>query len=339
MKNIPCMLLNQQLKETVPCGSDSFPIQYYVDNLSHWSNQTVPLHWHPQQEFFSVTTGIVDVQIGSKHVQLSEGQTIFINGNLLHSYKHVTEMSNCICPNILFSGTLIAPITSDIYNKYLLPILYYADLPYIVFTSDIEWHQQLLETLFHVYTLLSKYGAEGYYLKNPDDFLPKDKVFSDCFELDVLQDLCQIFKLLYLHKDELPRTDMTKSEMTSQIRLKIMLRYIESHFSEKLSIEKIASSANISRSEADRCFQKYYQLSPMKYVIRHRIEYAKHLLRSTSLSVKEIGFQCGFQDTNYFVKTFRKHMLITPSEYKKISNMKDSKNECSNPCDCPLSEN
>ena len=142
--------------------------------------------------------------------------------------------------------------------------------------------------------------------------------------MDVLQDLCQIFKLLYLHKDELPRTDMPKSEMTSQIRLKTMLKYIESHFSEKLSIKEIASSANISRSEADRCFQKYYQISPMKYVIRHRIEYAKLHLRSTSLSVKEVGYQCGFQDTSYFVKTFRKHMLITPSEYKTLSNIKDN---------------
>ena len=79
MKNIPSMPLNQQLKETVLCGSDSFPIQYYVDNLSQWSNQTVPLHWHPEQEFFSVTSGIVDVQISSKHVQLSEGETILIN--------------------------------------------------------------------------------------------------------------------------------------------------------------------------------------------------------------------------------------------------------------------
>ena len=135
-------------------------------------------------------------------------------------------MTDCICPNILFSGTLIAPITSDIYNKYLLSVLYHSDLPYIIFTPDIEWHQHLLTTLFHIYTLLSKYGTEGYYRKNPDDFLPKDKVFSDCFELDVLQDMCHIFMSLYSHKDELPRTDMTKNEMTSQILLKKMLKFV-----------------------------------------------------------------------------------------------------------------
>lgn len=323
MQDIPAMPLNHLLKETVPCGSDAFPIQYYVDNLSHWSNRTVPLHWHPELEFFSVTSGDVDVQIGSKHVIISEGETIFINGNLLHSYRQVTDASNCICPNILFSGNLIAPMTSDIYNKYLFPILYHSEFPYIIFAQDIEWHRQLLQVLFHIYTLLSKYGAEGYYLKNPDDFLPKDMVSSDCFELEVLQDLCHIFQLLYSHIDGLSRIEFPKNELTSQIRLKIMLEYIESHFTEKLSIEKIASSANISRSEADRCFQKYYQLSPMKYVLRYRLEHAILLLRSTSLSVKEIGFQCGFQDTSYFVKTFRKHMLMTPSRYKKLSTRLD----------------
>lgn len=319
MQENPTMPLNHLLREMLPCGSDSFPIQYYVDNLSHCSNRTVPLHWHPEQEFFSVTNGTVNVQIGFGHVLVSEGETILINGNLLHGYQQVTESSDCICPNVLFAGTLIAPLTSDIYNKYLFPFLYQSDLPYIIFSPDIGWHQQIIKALFHIYTLLSKYGAEGYYLKNPDDFLPKDKVFSDCFELEVLQDLCQIFQLLYSHKDELPRTDLPKSELTSQIRLKIMLEYIEEHFTEKLSIEKIASSANISRSEADRCFQKYCQLPPMKYVIRHRLEHAKLLLHSTSLSVKEIGYQCGFQDTSYFVKSFRRYTDVTPSEYKKLS--------------------
>lgn len=269
-------------------------------------------------EIFSVNSGTVNAQIGSEHILLSEGETILINGNLLHSYTRITEAPDCICPNILFSGTLIAPVSSDIYNKYLFPILYHSELPYIVFTPDIEWHQQILKTLFSIYTLMSKYGAEGYYLKNPDDFLPKDKVASECFELEVLQNLCHIFCLLYSHKDELPRINLPKSELSSQVRIKVMIEYIESHFFEKISIEKIASSANISRSEADRCFQKYCHISPMKYVIRHRIEYAKLLLGSTPLSVKEIGFQCGFQDTSYFVKTFHKHMGITPSEYKKI---------------------
>lgn len=316
MQDIPTMPLNHLLRETVPCGNTAFPIQYYVDNLSQWNNRTVPLHWHPEPEFFSVTSGAVDVQIGSRHITVSEGETVFINGNLLHSYRQVTEATDCICPNILFSGTLIAPMSSDIYTKYLFPVLYHSELPYIVFSPDTDWHRQLLKVLFHIYALLSKYGAEGYYLKNPDDFLPKDQVSSDCFELEVLQDLCHIFQLLYSHKDELFRIDLPKNELTSQIRLKKMLEYIENHFSEKLSIEKIASSASISRSEAGRCFQKYCHLSPMKYVVNYRIEHAILLLRSTSLSVKEIGFQCGFQDTSYFVKTFRKYMDITPSEYK-----------------------
>lgn len=319
MQENPTMPLNHMLREMLPCGSASFPIQYYVDNLSLCSNRTVPLHWHPELEFFSVTKESVNVQIGSGNVLVSDGETILINGNLLHGYRQVTESSDCICPNVLFAGSLIAPLTSDIYNKYSFPFLYQPDLPYIIFSPDIEWHQQIIKALFHIYTLLSKYGAEGYYVKHSDDFLPKDTVSSDCFELEILQDLCHIFQLLYTHKDELPRTDLPKNELTSQIRLKIMLDYIEKHFKEKLSVEKIAASASISRSEADRCFQKYCHLSPMKYVIRHRLEQAKLLLRSTSLSVKEIGFQCGFQDTSYFVKTFRKYTDVTPSEYKTLS--------------------
>lgn len=196
MTTLPVMLQDPQLQETVPCGSDSFPIQYYVDNLSQWCQQSVPLHWHPYLEFFSVESGVVEVQVGSERLTLVQGEAIFISGNLLHGYRQLTGTPICICPNIQFAAQLIAPVSSSIYNKYLLPLFYNPQIPYVVFKPGIEWQQQILATLVHLYTLLSKYGATGYYPSNPDNFLPKNQVFSDCFELEVLQDLCHSCYLL-----------------------------------------------------------------------------------------------------------------------------------------------
>ncbi len=76
------------------------------------------------------------------------------------------------------------------------------------------------------------------------------------------------------------------------------------------------ASAGISRSEAGRCFKKYYACPPMSYVTLYRIKYAQELLSKTSLSVCEIAARCGFKDSSYFIKVFRKYLSRTPSEYR-----------------------
>lgn len=54
----------------------------------------------------------------------------------------------------------------------------------------------------------------------------------------------------------------------------------------------------------------------MAYVTLYRLKYAQELLANSSLSVNEIASQCGFGDSSYFIKVFRKHFNQTPSEYR-----------------------
>ena len=106
------------------------------------------------------------------------------------------------------------------------------------------------------------------------------------------------------------------TDQQTLIRLQKMLRYIQEHFSEDITLKQLSASAGISRSEAGRCFKKYYAQSPMAYVTLYRLKYAQELLWKSSLSVNEVACQCGFKDSSYFVKVFRKHLNQTPSEYR-----------------------
>ena len=81
----------------------------------------------------------------------------------------------------------------------------------------------------------------------------------------------------------------------------------------------MAASAGISSSEAGRCFQKYYGKAPIEYMIEYRLDQARRLLESSELSVKEIGFECGFYDPSYFTRIYRKHFGITPGNYRKYA--------------------
>ena len=88
-------------------------------------------------------------------------KTIFLNGGEFHSYAQTGKRKDCLCPNIVFSGELIAPVTGMVYQKYLSAVLYNPSLPYFILGPDVEWQAQIIKRLYHVYGLLAKYGRKG----------------------------------------------------------------------------------------------------------------------------------------------------------------------------------
>lgn len=318
MKNISDMdtlLLDQQLQENILFADPSFPVKYYVDDLNHWADHQVPLHWHMGYEFFSAVQQDIEVQVGHDCLVLRKGESILVGGGQMHSYRMTDTGRPCLCPNIVFTDEVLALMTSVIFRKYFGLILNDATLPYIVFSSEKEWQKIVSAHLFHVYAILSA----G---KNADDTVFErcilQPVRTECPEIEVHQDLVYIFQILYCRREELYHTKNGSRDRQIQIRIQKMLCYIQEHFRENISLEQLAASAGISRSEAGRCFQKYYSKPPMSYVTLYRLKYAQELLAKSSLTVNEVAIQCGFRDSSYFVKVFRKHLGQTPSEYRNM---------------------
>ena len=307
------ILLDQQLRESLRFADPTFPINYYVDDLNRWADHQVPLHWHLGYEFFSTIHQDVEVQVGHEHLLLRKGESILIGGGQLHSYRMTESDKDCLCPNIVFSDEVLAPITSLVFTKYFSPILNDPALPYIIFTSEKEWQTRVLEYLFSIYGLLAAH--EEAWGSSPACGAVK-AMKSDCPEIEIHQNLISIFQALYCHRQELHYTKSGGRDQQTQIHLQKMLGYIQEHFAENISLEQLSRSAGISRSEAGRCFKKYYAQPPMAYVTLYRLKYAQELLANSSLSVNEIASQCGFGDSSYFIKVFRKHFNQTPSEYR-----------------------
>ena len=173
----------------------------------------------------------------------------------------------------------------------------------------------MLSCLFRVYQLIG--GEAVYAIPHFSTYLSKQS-HTECPELEVHQNLFEFFKILYNNQSEFPHSKIQPLDAKTQIRIQQMIQYIQKHFSEMITLEDLAASANISRSEAGRCFQKYYADTPMSYLIRYRLQQAQKFLLTSTLSVKEISCQCGFSDSSYFVKIFRKHMKRTPAEYRRV---------------------
>lgn len=316
MKNMNAMntlLLDHQLQESFQFVDSTFPINYFVDDFNHMANHQVPLHWHLGYEFFTTIYQDIEIQIGLKHLLLRKGETILIGGGQLHSYRMTNPNELCLCPNIVFTNEVLAPITNGIFKKYFCQILNDSTLPYIVFSPKKEWQLTVLENLFKIYALLEATTSDKIVAHHA-----VEAIKSDCPEIEIHQHLVSIFQTLYCHRADLLHTESDVREQQTQIRIQKMLHYIHEHFTENISLEQLADSAGISRSEAGRCFKKYYAQSPMNYVMLYRLKYSQELLLQSSLSINEVAFQCGFRDSSYFVKVFRRYFGKTPSKYRSI---------------------
>jgi AraC family transcriptional regulator len=98
---------------------------------------------------------------------------------------------------------------------------------------------------------------------------------------------------------------------------KKVAQYIEEHLSEDISLATLAELARLSPFHFVRAFKQSFGLPPHRYLSRLRMEHAKSLLADPAISVTQIGFNLGFNETSSFTTTFRKHTGLTPTAYRR----------------------
>ncbi len=97
------------------------------------------------------------------------------------------------------------------------------------------------------------------------------------------------------------------------------LVYLKEHFADPgLSVEYLAGMANLSTWYYIKRFRACYGTTPHKYILRLRIEAARGLLDTTSLSVEEVAYQCGFSGPSHFIDVFRKTSGMTPMKFRSL---------------------
>ncbi len=288
------IVLDEQLREYIPHNPVKFPISYFHDELVSLPNWAGPLHWHPDFEIATAERASLDYQVGEHHVVLEAGDSIFVNGNILHGIRQLSGDLPDAMPNIVFSATLIAPETSSIYQKYIQPIVECDSLPFIVFRGKDSSHRVLNRFIKDTYRQMKEQNG--------------------CYELMVQRNINRIFEYVSCNFNNFPKVYATRIQTSNQIRLQKMLTYIYENYAEPVTLEDIAKAAYISRSEAGRCFRKFTGSSPIEVLIQYRLQNARRLLSENTLSLQEVCFACGFNSVNYFSRQFKKFYGYTPSQ-------------------------
>lgn len=112
----------------------------------------------------------------------------------------------------------------------------------------------------------------------------------------------------------------TKSYISKKTRLLLedaQKTFAENFLDPEFSLEEFIAEQNISETKFREYFKLIYGMPPNQYLIYLRINRAKELLESTSLSVNEISRQLGFAYTCYFSRIFKSKTGLSPSEYQK----------------------
>lgn len=94
---------------------------------------------------------------------------------------------------------------------------------------------------------------------------------------------------------------------------------IRESFQQNILPEQIACEVNMSYSWFRRLFKEYTGFSPAQYILELRIQKCKELLTNTALTNKEIAFECGFDNADYFCTVFKKKAGVTPHQHRNLT--------------------
>lgn len=130
------------------------------------------------------------------------------------------------------------------------------------------------------------------------------------YEMRAMGGLYELFTLFYS-----AYVDGTKSSRNG--RLLNARKYIEQNFDKPIDLEQLAYISDMSVTNFRREWARQYSEAPIRYRDSIRLYYAKEYLNSGYYSVSEIARKCGFEDTSYFIRFFRKKTGFTPGEYKR----------------------
>ena len=278
----------RNIHEEIAHANSDYPIGVYYVEPGKMYMGYVRWHWHEELEINLVKSGSAEFTIGEEKVIVNEGQAIIVNCNVFHSIKsndgdHCVLLSLLFNPNILFKDH-----TTNLANGYLNPIINSINRRYLIFDRKDMWGRSALSYLNDIF----------------------DANFSQDFgyELTTKAYLCQLWVHL-LKKFNTGATLSTRETKTQvslspdEIRIKDAIAYIQEHYAELVTLDDIADSIHVSKSECCRCFKRAVNITPFEYLMRYRIlQAADKILQNDRemTSISELASSVGFNNTSYF---------------------------------------
>jgi len=113
---------------------------------------------------------------------------------------------------------------------------------------------------------------------------------------------------------DLNRTNATASRYESMAGV---MKYMEDHYPEPVTVTDLAAIIHLSVSQFERRFKALFQVTPVQYLIRLRLNKASRILTSSAAKITDIATQCGFYDHSHFIRQFSRAYGLSPTAYRQ----------------------
>lgn len=120
-----------------------------------------------------------------------------------------------------------------------------------------------------------------------------------------------VFKIL-----EILMLNATKKTINKPYGVANAISFIAENFTKQITISELAEISHMSKSNFYAAFKKQFGISPISYINHYRLSIAAEKLIESNLSVKEIAFSVGINDSLYFSKLFKKEYGMAPGKYR-----------------------
>ncbi|MGN0142418.1 MAG: AraC family transcriptional regulator [Roseburia sp.] len=283
----------ENYQEKISHGNPLFPYITYLCSIP-LDFSYVPLHWHDEMEIIYIKKGRGIITVDFTQYTVEAGTIALIVPGQLHSIEQYEDRSmeyeNIIFhPNILISRKADT-CSSDFFQPLLsgsvsVPLLYTPGSPfYAEISACVDANDEICKTCPSGYQLFIK---------------------------------SQLFMLFFLLFNKYGQQEPPKKDHKALEKMKLILKYIENHYMEKITIADIAEEVGLSQSHFMKYFKNTMGTSFIDYLNEYRLTMASRLLVSSDSSVLAIAEEVGFDNLSYFNRMFKKRFGKTPREYRK----------------------
>lgn len=287
--------IDASLRELMPHGSASFPMEVEWADFRRRVGGMISWHWHEDLQFFLISEGEVEITVGRVRHHLKEGEGLFVNSGLLHMSRSLSEGWRSAYYCLDFSPMLLSLFSGSIFEKkYVRPFLSTLFLDGYRLNPETLWQKEILDNTLRIAEL-----TEG-------------KEFG--YEYKIVNLLTAMWLELLSHSNEDKAADGNRLQEKAVCSI---ITYINEHYSEKITLEEISEAVHKSQSECCRLFKLIAGRTIFQYLEELRIEKATILLKTSPLSVDQISMRTGFQSSSYFIKKFREKTGLTPLAFRK----------------------
>ena len=102
-------------------------------------------------------------------------------------------------------------------------------------------------------------------------------------------------------------------------RLRAVTELVHTKIDSDLTLEEMAESVKLSVAHFSQMFRQSTGESPHRFVLRHRVERAKEILRTADVRILDVAVACGFKTQQHFARVFRQVCGVSPTQYRRES--------------------